>query len=317
MNKVIPLFINISSLILCLFVFMLYNSFFLIHNNSVVKIRGGRSLSAIITELEKDGVLNFFNKKFFLHSTHGNIRAGHYRIFKGETIFSFAKRVESGSSEMCIITFVPGRTIRNYIDQINSSDDFYGDVVRKPHEGSVLPESYKHKCQTSRQAVFDYAQRLMSRELDKILTGYDFNNSHLKSRFDVLVMASIIEKETSLIDEMPKISSVFKNRMNIGMKLQTDPTVIYQITNETGNLERKLTLDDLRSGGAWNTYVIDGLPLTPIANPSIDAINAAINPSKTDYIFFVASGNGGHVFAKTYKEHLVNVKSYRYTLENS
>jgi len=311
MNKITSLIINISSLILCFLVFMVYNSFFMIHEDSIIKVRGGSSLSVIIAELENDGVLNVFNKKFFLHSVSGNIRAGHYKVFKGETIFSFAKRIKSGNSEMCIITFVPGKTVNNYIEQINLSEDFYGEISKKPHEGSILPESYKHKCQTSRQVVFDYAQNLMNGALDVALKDYNFENSHLKSRFDILIMASIIEKETSIIEEMPKISSVFKNRMKIGMKLQTDPTVIYQITNETGILDRKLTLDDLKSQGAWNTYMVEGLPLTPIANPSLEAINAAINPIETDYIFFVASGDGGHVFAKTYKEHLLNVEKYR------
>ena len=311
MNRITSLMVNIASLILCFAVFAIYNSFFIIHEDLIVKIRGGRSLSAIILELEKDGIVNPFNKKFFLYSVSGNIRAGHYKVFKGETIFSFAKRIKSGNSEMCIITFVPGKTVNNYIEQINLSEDFYGEISKKPYEGSILPESYKHKCQTSRQVVFNYAQNLMNRTLDGVLKDYSFENSHLKSRFDILIMASIIEKETSLIDEMPKISSVFKNRMKIGMKLQTDPTVIYQITNETGILDRKLTLDDLKSQGAWNTYIVEGLPLTPIANPSLEAINAAINPSETDYIFFVASGDGGHVFAKTYKEHLANVERYR------
>lgn len=311
MNRATSLAVNISSLIFCLIFFVVYNSFFTINKSTIVKVRGGKSLSFVIGDLESYGVLNFLNKKFFLYAVNGNIRAGHYKVFKGETIFSFAKRVESGDSEMCTITFVPGKTVHSYIEQINTSDDFYGDISKKPHEGSILPESYKHKCQTSKQIVFNYAQGLMSNTLDRILAEYDFENSHLKSRFDVLIMASIIEKETSVIDEMPKISSVFKNRMKIGMRLQTDPTVIYQLSNETGVLGRGLTLDDLKSRGAWNTYVVDGLPLTPIANPSIEAIMAAINPSETDYIFFVASGNGGHVFAKTYKEHLVNVKKYR------
>src|SRR5574343_415964 len=191
MNKIISLVINISSLILCFAVFAIYNSFFIIHEDSIVKVRGGRSLGEIIVELEKDGVLNFFNKKFFLHSVNGNIRAGHYKVFKGETIFSFAKRIRDGKSEMCTITFVPGKTVNYYIEQINLSDDFYGEISKKPHEGSLLPESYKHKCQTSKQVVFDYAQNLMNSTLDKSLNYYYLENSHLKSRFDILIMASI------------------------------------------------------------------------------------------------------------------------------
>ena len=311
MNKLKPMIVNISVLILCYMLFAIYNTFFIIHQTSVIKIRGGQSIGAIVRDLEIGGVLNFFNKKIFLRFVDGSFRAGHYRVYNGETIFAFSRRVKRGDSEMCTITFIPGKTAYFYTKQLNANDDFYGEILQKPTEGEILPESYKYKCQTSKQKVFEYAKSSTRNTLDAILKDFNFANSHLKNANEVLIMASIIEKETSIVDEMPVISSVFKNRMKIGMKLQTDPTVIYQITGGTGVLEEKLTLDDLKSAGAWNTYVISGLPLTPIASPSVGAIKAAINPSETDYIFFVASGTGGHVFAKTYKEHLANVEKYR------
>ncbi len=313
MNRISILIVNLSLIFLCFLFFTTYNVFFIIKKDSIVKIRGGMPLNKVINELRRDSILNPMNEKFFLRATDGSVKAGHYKAFNGETIFDFARRVVSGESEMCIVTFVPGKTVKQYVEQINSDDNFYGDVKRIPYEGSILPESYKHKCQSQREKVFEFAQYSMSEFVDNALRDYDFTKSHLKSKFDVLIMASIIEKETGIVEEMSKISSVFQNRMKIGMKLQTDPTVIYQVSNEVGFLERSLTLDDLKSRGAWNTYVISGLPLTPISNPSREAILSAMNPAKTDYLFFVASNNGGggHVFAKTYGEHLKNVDAYR------
>ena len=124
-------------------------------------------------------------------------------------------------------------------------------------------------------------------------------------------MASIIEKETSIAKERGLVSSVFINRLNQGMPLQTDPTVIYGITKGQGILGRGLRQSELKKDTPWNTYTNRGLPPTPIANPGRDAINAAVNPETSDYIFFVADGTGGHAFAKTLAEHNANVAKWR------
>ena len=133
----------------------------------------------------------------------------------------------------------------------------------------------------------------------------------LKSKEEALILASIIEKETSVPDERGLVSSVFINRLNQGMPLQTDPTVIYGITKGQGVLGRGLRRSELRAQTPWNTYVIRGLPPTPIANPGADAIAAAVNPDDSRYIFFVADGTGGHAFAETLAEHNANVAKWR------
>ena len=127
-------------------------------------------------------------------------------------------------------------------------------------------------------------------------------------------MASIVEKETGLAEERGRVASVFVNRLNQGIKLQTDPTVVYGITLGEGNLGRGLRQSELRAATAYNTYVIDGLPPTPIANPGRDAIEAALNPDATEFLFFVAATldpADGHIFAETYDQHRVNVEAYR------
>jgi UPF0755 protein len=133
----------------------------------------------------------------------------------------------------------------------------------------------------------------------------------LNSPAEALILASIIEKETSVADERRLVSGVFINRLNRGMRLQTDPTVIYGVTEGRGILGRGLRRSELDRETPWNTYVITGLPPTPIANPGRAAIEAAVNPENTDYIFFVADGTGGHAFAATLDEHNRNVAEWR------
>jgi UPF0755 protein len=133
----------------------------------------------------------------------------------------------------------------------------------------------------------------------------------LASPAEVLVLASIVEKETGVAEERPRVASVFINRLKRGMKLQTDPTVVYGITEGKGPLGRGLRRSELDRATPYNTYVIDGLPPTPIANPGRDAIMAVVNPEETDFLYFVADGTGGHVFAETLQEHNRNVAQWR------
>jgi UPF0755 protein len=127
----------------------------------------------------------------------------------------------------------------------------------------------------------------------------------------MLILASIIEKETGVAEERPEVAAVFTNRLNRGMRLQTDPTVIYGVTKGEGVLGRGLRQSELRRATPWNTYVIEGLPPTPIANPGLASLQAAVNPADSDYIFFVADGTGGHAFAVTLEEHNRNVAKWR------
>ena len=128
---------------------------------------------------------------------------------------------------------------------------------------------------------------------------------------EALIMASIVEKETGVAAERPQVASVFVNRLEAGMRLQTDPTVIYGITNGQGVLGRGIRQSELRAETPYNTYVITGLPPTPIANPGLASIEAALHPANTDYLFFVADGSGGHAFAETLEEHNRNVAKWR------
>ena len=150
-------------------------------------------------------------------------------------------------------------------------------------------------------------QKSMNETLKEIWKNKS-ENVNLKDYYEVLILASIIEKETSLKEEKPIIAQVFLNRLNLNMKLQSDPTVIYGIKKKTGNFNRELTRKDLSFKSDYNTYLNRGLPSGPISNPGKDSIIATVNPIQTDFLYFVANGFGGHDFAISYEEHLKNIK---------
>ena len=179
-----------------------------------------------------------------------------------------------------------------------------------PPEGALAPDTFEVRRGQDRQGIVDN----MVAAQEAILAAAWENRQDglpLASAEEALILASIIEKETSVADERRLVSSVFINRLNRGMRLQTDPTVIYGITEGRGVLGRGIRASELRAETPWNTYVIDGLPPTPIANPGRAAIEAAVNPDDTSLIFFVADGTGGHAFAETLDEHNRNVARWR------
>lgn len=208
------------------------------------------------------------------------------------------------------IAFAEGVTSWQVVQGLNSIDVLRGDVESTPSEGSLAPDSYEIRSGATRASVIER----MEQAQDAILNAAWENRADglpLESPDEALILASIIEKETAVADERGLVSSVFVNRLNQGIRLQTDPTVIYGITRGQGTLGRGLRQSELRRETDWNTYQIDGLPRTPIANPGRASIEAALNPATTDFIFFVADGTGGHAFAATLREHNVNVRKWR------
>ena len=208
------------------------------------------------------------------------------------------------------IAIAEGVTSWQIIEGLNAVDALEGDVAEVPPEGSLAPDSYEVLTGDDRNAVVDK----MRKAQDALLAAAWENRADglpLENPYEALILASIIEKETGVAEERRQVASVFTNRLNRGMKLQTDPTVIYGITRGEGVLGRGLRQSELRAETPWNTYVIDALPPTPIANPGREALEAAVNPDSTPYIFFVADGTGGHAFAETLDEHNANVARWR------
>lgn len=208
------------------------------------------------------------------------------------------------------VTLAEGVTSWQVVEALKRADFMSGAIEAVPAEGSLSPESYDVVKGAARGELIALMEANQARTLDQLWAERAADLPY-KTKEEALVMASIVEKETGVAEERPQVASVFINRIAQGMRLQTDPTVIYGITKGEGVLGRGLRQSELRKATPFNTYVIEGLPPTPIANPGRLSIAAALNPAKTDYLFFVADGTGGHAFAKTLAEHNENVAKWR------
>lgn len=208
------------------------------------------------------------------------------------------------------IALAEGVTSWQVIEELKSVDLLEGDVDAVPAEGMLAPDSYEVRAGDTRAALVARMQDAQERRIAQVWAARR-DGLPLQSAEEMLTLASIIEKETGVAEERRQVASVFVNRLNQGMRLQTDPTVIYGVTRGEGVLGRGLRQSELRRETPWNTYVINGLPPTPIANPGLASLQAAVNPDETPFIFFVADGTGGHAFAVTLAEHNANVARWR------
>lgn len=208
------------------------------------------------------------------------------------------------------IALAEGVTSWQVLEELGQVDILKGDVTEVPAEGSLAPDSYEVRSGDTISSVLARMESAQTRILAQAWENR-VDGLPLKSAEEALILASIIEKETAVASERRQVASVFVNRLNRGMRLQTDPTVIYGITKGEGVLGRGLRQSELRRETPWNTYVISGLPPTPIANPGRASIEAALNPDDSNFVFFVADGTGGHAFAETLEEHNRNVVKWR------
>ncbi|WP_278921481.1 endolytic transglycosylase MltG [Pseudophaeobacter profundi] len=208
------------------------------------------------------------------------------------------------------VALAEGVTSWQVVNALQNIDILSGDPGERPAEGMLAPDSYEIVKGQSRDEILAQMQ-----ERQELLIAAAWENrsedATVQTPEEMLILASIIEKETGVAEERGQVASVFTNRLNRGMRLQTDPTVIYGVTKGEGVLGRGLRQSELRKVTPWNTYVIEGLPPTPIANPGRASLAAAVNPDQTDYLFFVADGTGGHAFAQTLQEHNRNVAKWR------
>ena len=208
------------------------------------------------------------------------------------------------------IALAEGVTSWQVTEALKSMDILEGDPGERPPEGMLAPDSYEVTPGDERAAIL---AEMQARQVLRINAAWEGRSADaaVETPEEMLILASIIEKETGVAEERGQVASVFTNRLKRGMRLQTDPTVIYGVTQGEGVLGRGLRQSELRRVTPWNTYVIEGLPPTPIANPGFASREAAVNPDETDYLFFVADGTGGHAFAETLAEHNRNVVKWR------
>ena len=219
-------------------------------------------------------------------------------------------RVRADRDTRYRISMAEGVTSWQVVEALKAIDLLEGEVAEIPAEGMLAPDAYEVSPGTQRGAILAQMQEVQSLRLAAAWESRE-DELPLNSPEELLILASIIEKETGLPDERGQVASVFVNRLNRGMRLQTDPTVIYGVTKGKGILGRGLRQSELRKVTRWNTYVIEGLPITPIANPGKASLEAAGSPDETDFVFFVADGTGGHAFAETLEDHNRNVAEWR------
>ncbi len=238
------------------------------------------------------------------------IRFGEYRIPAGASMEQVLAMLVEGKAILHKVTVPEGLTSYQIVEILRASEILTGEIAEIPPEGSLRPETYSIERNQSRKDVLrDMAQAqaaVLAEAWEMRAEGLP-----LASPEEVLVLASIVEKETGVASERGQVASVFINRLKRGIKLQTDPTVVYGITGGKGPLGRGLRRSELDRATPYNTYVIAGLPPTPIANPGRDAIMAVVNPDETDFLYFVADGSGGHAFSTTLAEHNRNVAKWR------
>lgn len=241
-------------------------------------------------------------------ATNAFVERAEFDMGAAEVPDEFTKRREQGDTRYRMV-LAEGVTSWQVTEALKGMDMLEGDVTVPP-EGTLAPDSYDVFAGETRQSLID---DMTAKQSARIAAAWDKRDPDLplKSPEEMLVLASIIEKETGVPTERRDVASVFVNRLNKKMRLQTDPTVIYGLTKGQGVLGRGLRQSELNRSTPWNTYVIDGLPPTPIANPGQASLDAAVDPAETDYVFFVADGSGGHAFATTLDEHNRNVAKWR------
>lgn len=282
-----------------------------LENDKVVLVRG--STSEVIDRLEREGVVD----KAFLLTLYwqltgraSQIKGGEYQFKKQASLDQVTTTLIEGKTIKHSLTIAEGKTSQEIIELLLADSNLAGEIKDIPKEGTLLPETYKFDFGMARSKLIDHMTQEQMKLVREIWAKRD-PDLPLASPQDLVILASIVEKETGKADERPRVAGVFVNRLLKKMRLESDPTVVYGLVGGKGSLGRGLTKAELEQSTPYNTYTLPGLPAGPITNPGRAALEAVANPSRTKDLFFVADGTGGHVFAETYEQHLKNVAKWR------
>lgn len=282
------------------------------NSEKIVLIEKGSSLSQITSRLVENEVLGFpflFKIRLLCTGEWRDLRAGEYLIPAEVTPNQLIKILKSGQVVLHPVTVIEGETSYHLTQKLLKDARFQGPCTVPP-EGSLLPETYHFARGTERQSIINHLQKAMDRAIANLWLGRP-KDCLFTTPKEALILASIVEKETSLPHERSIVAAVFLNRIKENMLLQADPTIHYALTKGREPLNRSLTLEDLKVDSPYNTYLYRGLPPTPIANPGLLSLKAVMYPMNISYFYFVADGSGGHVFATTLEEHQKNHAAWR------
>lgn len=270
-------------------------------------------LAEIAEQLDREGVIRnpmMFRIAGYVTGAWNSLRAGEY-LFKANISPREALEVlTSGRPVLHSILIPEGLTSEQIVARLKENELLTGDIIQVPREGSLLPDTYRVERGWTRQRLLQTMAEKQREELNRIWAR-KVPDLPVKTPQELVTLASIVEKETGRADERPRVAGVFVNRLNRRMKLQSDPTIVYGLVGGKGTLGRGILRNEITQPTPFNTYVIDGLPPGPIANPGRAAMEAVANPSRTKDLFFVADGTGGHAFAETLEQHNRNVARWR------
>ncbi|HEX6143006.1 MAG TPA: endolytic transglycosylase MltG [Geminicoccaceae bacterium] len=278
-----------------------------------VVLERGSGVAAIAEQLEAARVIRqpwMFRLAVRMLDRDRDLKAGEYAFPARATPRGVIGMLSKGETVARRVTVAEGLTVREIYGILERAEGLSGELPEPPPEGSLLPETYFYAYGDSRRDLVRRMREAMAATLDE-LWPERAEGLPYRAPEEALIMASIVDKETSVDGERAEVAAVFLNRLQRGMRLQSDPTVIYGLTEGDGPLDRELTRKDWEHDSTYNTYRIDGLPPAPIANPGRAAIEAVLNPADVDYLYFVADGSGGHAFARSLEEHNRNVAAWR------
>lgn len=287
-------------------------------NVTNVVVPKGASLKTVAEELSRAGVIDkpwLFRIMARINGLAKHLKAGEYQFMPGISLQAAMDKIARGEVFFRRITIPEGLTSGQIMYLIANYPDLEGEIDLDVKEGELLPETYSFELGASRNSIILQARSAMQKALEEVWASRD-SSLPLKDVNELLTLASIIEKETGVPEERPLVASVFLNRLKKGMRLQTDPTVIYAITEGETSFGRSLKRADLKIDSPYNTYLNYGLPPGPICNPGREALMAAARPQQSDYLYFVADGKGGHRFARSLNEHNRNVKAWVRSIRN-
>lgn len=284
-----------------------------LEQEKVVNIPRGSGLTDIGDQLQREGVIDqkwVFVGGVLLMKAKDDLKSGEYLFPRKATLRDVVDTIVEGKVVQHHFTIPEGLTSEQVVARLLENDILTGSLREIPREGTLLPETYKFARGTTRERVIHMMQQAQQRVVKDV---WERRSADLpiKTPEQLVTMASIIEKETSRADERTRVAAVFMNRLKVRMKLQSDPTIIYGLVGGKGTLGRPISRADIEQATPYNTYVIEGMPPGPIANPGRASIEAAANPSRTKELFFVADGTGGHAFAETNDQHSRNVGKLR------
>ncbi len=303
-------------------VFLFYVYFIPVNKKeTLIEIKNGDILNSVVSNLYDNKVIDSkFLFKFWIYLTfnQNNLKIGEYKIPYAASINNIKNIITSGYIYNKYITIPEGLTIKQIKEILSNNFDLKGEIVEKIEDGDLLPQTYAYNKSVTKNDIILRMKDAMNATIDKEWDDRDVGLP-IKTKKDAIILASIVEKETGISEERGLVASVFINRLNLNMRLQSDPTVVYTLTNKYGSMKgKKLYSKHLSANTKYNTYRIKGLPIGAICNPGIDSIRAVLHPAKTDYLYFVADGSGGHKFAKTLAEHEKNRKEWKkFKLKNN